>query len=143
MSTLAPQAPQQIEESCFLHILRDKRKLWRPVELAEALGLSLTYIYELINSGDLEMIDFSARKRGFRPDKAEEPTDLFAAKPARRNVMRITRRSVLKFIYESANYDLEAQELAEYLVRLMPTLPTAVLKVTRERISQILATRNL
>lgn len=140
---MPPDLIPKLDESTFAHVMRDKRKLWRPIELAEALGLGKDIIYQLIETGELEAHVFGKRTGGFRPRGTERAEDLFGATPQRKSGTRITRRSVLRYIQESATYDLTAIEWAEYLSRLVPNLPTNVLEVTRQKISQVIATRGL
>ena len=140
---MSTSSPVTYDESAFFHILRDKRKMWKPADLAEALGISVPMIYQLLDARELEEHNFGKHKKGFRPLKTSAEGDLFGATPERRSGTRITRRSVLRYLHESADYDLTAQEWADYLVRLLPDLPSDVIKVVRAKAAQIAALRNL
>lgn len=136
-----PTAPHT--DDLLAHILRIKRPLLTSSEVVDALGISLSTLYDMIDAGELESHDM--RRRQQETDLLGTPIKPEAGSLANRTrrTFKVTRRSVIAHIIGTANYDLGAETIVQVIGKLLPDLPSTALDAVAKRASTIIAARRL
>jgi hypothetical protein len=153
------------DESLVQHVVRLKDRLLTSKQVAEVLGMSLSQVYELKESGDLEAHAFRASTPRARRGKIvmEEPLvdaccmcgrgypmvrrrTALSVMPAVRQKdsnLRFTKRSILLYVMRSATYQLSAEDMVIGIACIMRDLPNDALKAIAANACELAKRRGL